>query len=79
MDKYRTQLNLLSIVFGQIPFLYVNFQEGSNSSSNDDNVLMIPLAVGLVLFINFMGNLSFLSYEIYKKIREKFYTVKKVI
>lgn len=71
MDKFRTQLNLLSIIFGQIPFFYVNIQNRSNSSDNEDIVLMIPLTVGLVLFINFMANLSFLLYEIYKKIREK--------
>lgn len=69
MDKFRIQLNLLSIVFGQVPFFYVNIQEESNSNNNDDNVLMIPLAVGLVLAVNFTGNFLFLSYEIYKKIR----------
>ena len=78
-DKFRTQLNLLSIIIGQIPFIYVNIQEGSNSSNNDDNILMIPLLIGLVLFINFVGNLSFLLYEIYKKIREKFHTGKIIV
>lgn len=74
MDKFRTQLNLLTIIFGQIPFIYANIQGGSNSNNSDDLVLMIPLTVGLVLSINFLGNLSFIIYEIYKKIKEKLHS-----
>ena len=68
-DKYRTQLNLLSIVLLQLPFVLAHWQGGSNASSNDDMVLAAPLAVGLVLSLNFAGNLAFLIYELYKKVR----------
>ena len=69
-DKYRSQLNLLSIVLAQLPCVLA-LRLPSNATDDEDLALMAPLFTALVLLINFTANCAFLAYEVYKIIREK--------
>jgi hypothetical protein len=69
LDRYRTQLNLLTISFCQLPYLYANTH--SVPLNGDDNSLgmMAPGAIVILLLINFLTNLSYFIYEGIKKLR----------
>jgi hypothetical protein len=62
IDKYRTQMNLITIILMQIPFMYVNYSDGETYSSNDDLSIMAPAFIGLLLLINLIANFSFFVY-----------------
>ncbi len=70
MDRVRTQLNLLTMVLLQAPFLYVNLRDGEAFYGTNDAVLLVPVTVAVLLFVNFAVNLSFVVYEIIKKVRD---------
>ena len=67
-DKYRTQLNLLCLMFVQIPFIYENIKPGQEYSDQNDEKLMLPFFIGIVLSINFVINLAYFIHFLYKKI-----------
>jgi hypothetical protein len=69
IDRFRTQLNLLTIAFAQVPYLYSNVHSGYEYGDDSDLILMAPVAIGLLLFLNFIANLSYFTYEVFKKIR----------
>jgi hypothetical protein len=70
LDHYRTQLNLLTLTLIQIPFFYANAYPALEYSSESDLSVMMPLLLGLLLFLNFLINLCFFVYVAVKKWRE---------
>ena len=55
-------------MFIQIPFIYENMKPGEEYSDENDKKLMLPFFIGIVLSINFVLNLGYFIYFLYKKI-----------
>jgi hypothetical protein len=69
LDRYRTQLNLLTIAFAQLPYLYANTHPISQGADDDSLNMMAPAIIVILLLINFLANLSYFVYEAIKKAR----------
>ena len=74
IDKYRTQLNLLSVLLLQIPGMYMNMRinAGFHYKSTEDMSLLLPLLTMLVISLNFMVNGIYICYEWYKSLKKCF-------
>jgi hypothetical protein len=70
LDHYRTLLNLLTLTFLQVPFLYANFSPNLDYASESDLSVMMPLFLAVLLFINFLANLTWFVYLLVKRVRE---------
>lgn len=69
-DHYRTQLNLLTIAFAQVPFAYSRFNPSFEYSSESDLALLMPALLAMLLCLNLFGNLTFFVYLAVKRIKE---------
>jgi hypothetical protein len=67
LDRYRTQLNLLTIAFAQLPYLYANTHPVSQGADDDSLNMMAPAIIVILLLVNFLANLSYFIYEAIKK------------
>ncbi len=67
LDRYRTQLNLLTIAFAQLPYLYANTYPTIQGADDDSMDLMGPAITVFLLLINFLTNLTYFVYEAIKK------------
>ena len=76
IDKYRTQLNLLSVLLLQIPGMYMNMRinAGFLYKSKEDMSLLLPLLTMSVISLNFMVNSIYIFYEWYKSLQKCFIT-----
>ena len=68
-DRYRTQLNLLTIALTQTPFIFNRFYSNEEYINDSDASLMIPAFVAVILLLNFVINSSYFVYLIIKKVR----------
>lgn len=69
LDRYRTQLNLLTISLAQLPYLYANTHPTPQNAEDNSLILMAPAAIVFLLFINFLTNFTYFIYEAIKKLR----------
>lgn len=69
-DHYRTQLNLLTIAFAQIPFIYSRFNPSFEYAQESDLSLLLPVLLAFLMALNVLGNLAFFVYLAIKRIRE---------
>lgn len=70
LDHYRTQLNLLTLAFVQVPFVYSRFNPAFEYSSESDLALLLPALLAVLLCLNLCGNLAFFAYLAVKRIKE---------
>ena len=67
-DKIRVQVNLVTILLVNIPYLIVQLSPDYSYDSSTNLSLMIVIAVPIFLSINLLLNASFFIYLLVKKI-----------
>jgi hypothetical protein len=60
---------MLTLLFTQVPFIFDHYQADGHFENDSDLELMIPAFATVLLVLNFIVNLAYITYIFVKKVR----------